>query len=192
MHGKMVIFSAPSGAGKTTIVHQVMEQCNDLSFSVSATTRNPRSGEKDGEDYYFLTTDEFKQKIEEGEFIEYEQVYHKQFYGTLRTEVERLWNDGKHVVFDVDVVGGLNIKKQYKTKALAIFIMPPSLDVLEQRLYKRAKDDERSIRLRLSKARQELTYAHQFDQVVVNEILEEAVEETKTLIQNFLNHDSCQ
>lgn len=188
----MVIFSAPSGAGKTTIVRRMMQHFSNLSFSVSATTRDPRSGEKNEEDYYFLTTEEFRQKVERDEFVEYEQVYHKQFYGTLRSEVERLWKAGKHVVFDVDVVGGLNIKKHYKEKALAIFIMPPSTDILEQRLYKRAKDDERSIRLRLSKAKQELTYAHQFDYVVVNDILEEAVEETKCLIQNFLNHDACQ
>ncbi|MCF8217975.1 MAG: guanylate kinase [Bacteroidales bacterium] len=187
MEGKLIIFSAPSGAGKTTIVHRVLEKFNNIEFSISATTRQPRSGEKHGEDYYFLSVPDFKRRIIKNEFIEYEAVYQNQFYGTLKSELERIWKKGKHVIFDVDVQGGLNIKKQYPKKALAIFIMPPGLEILEKRLLSRAKDDERSIKERLNKARLELTYAHDFDKVIVNEDLDEAVNEAIQIINNFLN-----
>ncbi|MCF8331689.1 MAG: guanylate kinase [Bacteroidales bacterium] len=186
MDGKLIIFSAPSGAGKTTIVHQVLEYFDNMEFSVSATTRYARPGEINGKDYYFIELDDFRRRIENDEFVEYEQVYHKQFYGTLKTELERIWNKGNHVIFDVDVIGGLNIKKQYSKKALAIFIMPPSVEVLEKRLFERAGDDERSIRQRLNKAKHELTYAHQFDEVIVNENLETAVNEAIEIINKFL------
>ena len=187
MEGKLIIFSAPSGAGKTTIVHRVLEKLNNIEFSISATTRQPRSGEKHGEDYYFLSVPDFKRRIIKNEFIEYEAVYQNQFYGTLKSELERIWKKGKHVIFDVDVQGGLNIKKQYPKKALAIFIMPPGLEILEKRLLSRAKDDERSIKERLNKARLELTYAHDFDKVIINEDLDEAVNEAIQIINNFLN-----
>lgn len=187
MEGNLIIFSAPSGAGKTTIVHRILEKFNNLEFSVSATTRQPRTGEKHGQDYYFLSLPDFKQRIMKNEFIEYEAVYQNQFYGTLSSELERIWSNGKHVIFDVDVLGGLNIKKQYPKKGLAIFIMPPSLEILEKRLSDRAKDDERSIKKRLNKAREELTYAHDFDKVIVNENIDEAVSEATKIINNFLN-----
>ena len=187
MEGHLIIFSAPSGAGKTTIVHRILEKFNNLEFSVSATTRQPRTGEKHGQDYYFLSLPDFKQRIMKDEFIEYEAVYQNQFYGTLSSELERIWSNEKHVIFDVDVLGGLNIKKQYPKKGLAIFIMPPSLEILEKRLSARAKDDERSIKKRLNKAREELTYAHDFDKVIVNENIDEAVSEATEIINNFLN-----
>jgi guanylate kinase len=189
MEGKLIIVSAPSGAGKTTIVHRVLEHFNNLEFSVSATTRYARDGEKQGVDYYFMDADDFKRRIERNEFVEYEQVYHNQFYGTLKSELERIWKKGNHLIFDVDVIGGLNIKKQYPEKALALFIMPPSVEELERRLFERAKDDTRSIRQRLNKAKHELTYAHQFDTVIVNEVLEDAVKETIETIENFLNNE---
>lgn len=188
MDGKLIIFSAPSGAGKTTIVHRVLKHFDNLEFSVSATTRYARPGEKNGKDYYFIELDDFRKRIEKEEFVEYEQVYHKQFYGTLKTELKRIWNKGNHVIFDVDVIGGLNIKKQYTQRALAIFIMPPSVEVLEKRLFERAKDDERSIRQRLNKAKHELTYAHQFDEVIVNEDLEIAVNEAVEVMNKFLEN----
>lgn len=188
MEGKLIIVSAPSGAGKTTIVHRVLEHIKSLEFSVSATTRYARDGEKQGVDYYFMDAEDFKRRIQRNEFVEYEQVYHNQFYGTLKSELQRIWEKGNHVIFDVDVIGGLNIRKQYPDNALALFIMPPSVEELERRLFERAKDDTRSIRQRLNKAKHELTYAHQFDTVIVNEVLDEAVKETIETIENFLNN----
>ncbi|MFO8053833.1 MAG: guanylate kinase [Bacteroidales bacterium] len=186
MKGKLIIISAPSGAGKTSIVREVIKQSGELEFSVSATTRKARKGEVNGKDYYFLSLGEFKYYIENDAFVEYEQVYTNQFYGTLKSELTRIWSKGHHVIFDVDVIGGLNIKKQYPENSLALFIMPPSVEELEKRLFARAKDDDRSIRQRLSKAKHEITYAHQFDNVIVNENLEQAINETLGVMKKFL------
>ncbi len=185
--GKLVIFSAPSGAGKTTIVHEMMKIKEfNLAFSVSATSRKPRPGEKDGVDYYFLTVEEFKQKISNGEFLEWVEVYPGQFYGTLKSEVERLWKLGKNVVFDVDVIGGLNIKSHYPDRALAIFIKPPSLEELRRRLEKRGTETPESIAKRLERAKMELTYADKFDVVIVNDDLQTAIEQTRKVLAEFL------
>ncbi len=184
--GKLIIFSAPSGSGKTTLVHYIMEHIPHLSFSVSATSRPPRPGEKDGVDYYFLTTDEFKRKIKEGAFVEWEEVYENQFYGTLRDEVERIRDRGDSVVFDVDVKGGVSIKKIYRKEALSIFVKPPSLAVLEQRLRNRSTETEESIRKRLDRAAYELTFESQFDKVIVNDVLEEAELQALQIVRDFL------
>ncbi len=185
--GKMVIFSAPSGAGKTTIVHEMLKIKEfNLAFSVSATSRKPRDNEKDGVDYYFLSVDEFKQKIENNEFVEWVEVYENQFYGTLKSEVERLWSLGKNVVFDVDVIGGLNIKKQYGDAALAIFIKPPSLDELKNRLLKRGTENAESLNKRLQRAKYELSFEDKFDVVIVNDDLQKAIKETEAVLRDFL------
>ncbi len=183
---KVVIFSAPSGAGKTTLVHRLMEKVPGLSFSVSATSRAPRKGEKNGVDYYFLTVEEFKKKIDEGAFIEWEEVYPGQYYGTLASEVERLANEGKTVVFDVDVLGGINIKRIFGDNALAIFVKPPSPEVLEQRLKKRSTEDEESLKKRLARAKKELEYEKEFDKVIINDDLECAVKEVVETVTGFL------
>ncbi len=185
--GKLIIFSAPSGAGKTTIVHWLMQQIPGLAFSISATSRKMRPGEKNGKDYYFLTLDEFKKKIRNNEFVEWEEVYENQYYGTLISEVERLRNQGKHVVFDVDVKGGMNIKKLYGKNALSIFIMPPSIKELEKRLRHRNTDDEESIRKRVKKAAYELPFAKYFDVIIVNDNLEKAEQETLKTVKRFLD-----
>ena len=184
--GKLIIFSAPSGSGKTTLVHYVMERVPRLSFSVSATSRLPRPGEKDGVDYYFLSVEAFKQKIKENAFVEWEEVYENQFYGTLRSEVEKIRARGDSVVFDVDVKGGLSIKSIYGSEALAIFVKPPSLQVLEERLRKRSTENEASLRKRLDRAAFELTFEPQFDKVVVNDKLEKARKEALSIVRNFL------
>jgi len=183
---KLIIVSAPSGAGKTTIVRHLLSLPLPLAFSVSATSRAPRTGEVNGRDYYFLSTEAFRQKIEAGEFLEWEEVYPGTYYGTLKSEVERIWNDGKSVVFDVDVVGGLNIKKAYGDKALAIFIQPPSVEVLRQRLRNRSTESEEKIATRIAKAEYELSFAPQFDLVLINNILEEALTEAERVVKNFL------
>jgi guanylate kinase len=183
----MVIFSAPSGSGKTTIVQRLLEAGLPLEFSVSATSRKPRGKEVHGKDYYFLSVAEFKKSIDEKAFVEWEEVYHEQYYGTLTSEVHRIWENGKHIVFDVDVLGGLNIKKQFGEKALAVFIQPPSVEVLEQRLRNRGTDDEESLQKRIRKAEYELSFATQFDIQVINDDLENAVEETMIRITEFLN-----
>ncbi len=185
--GKLIIFSAPSGAGKTTLVKYIMSAMDDLAFSVSAASRKKRPGETDGKDYYFMTVDEFKQKIRNGEFIEWEEVYKDHFYGTLRSEVERIRNSGKHVVFDVDVKGGLNIKKIYGDDALAIFIKPPSIETLKQRLIQRGTDDRKEIETRIAKAERELSYADRFDVIIVNDDLEKAKREAYKVVKDFLN-----
>jgi guanylate kinase len=186
MNGKLVIITAPSGAGKTTIVKHLLNSGLNLSFSVSATTRGIRNYEKEGEDYFFLTVQEFKKKIENKEFVEWEEVYEDLFYGTLKSELERIWANGKNVLFDVDVKGGISLKKIFGTNAIAIFIMPPSVEELENRLIKRATDTPEKIRMRVKKAKDELKLANQFDTVIVNHQLDKAKEETYKLAFSFL------
>lgn len=186
MRGKLVIFSAPSGAGKTTIVRHLLGQNFNFEFSVSATSRKPRSSETHGIDYYFLTEKEFKQKIENDEFLEWEEVYNGTCYGTLKSEVERIRNEGKNVLFDVDVVGGLNIKKYYGDEALAVFVQPPSINELRKRLIKRSTESEDKIAMRIEKAEHELSFAPQFDVVIVNDKLEQAVREAEKIISAFV------
>ena len=188
MNGKLVIFSAPSGAGKTTLVHAMLKEFNTLEFSISACSRPKREGETDGKDYYFVGIDGFKKKIAEGAFLEWEEVYKDHYYGTLRSEVERIWANGHHVIFDVDVYGGLNIKKQFGERALAIFVMPPDVKTLEDRLKNRSTDDEASIKKRITKALQEMNKAQEFDRIIVNEKLGDAVAEAVDTVSQFLHH----
>lgn len=184
--GKLIIFSAPSGSGKSTLINYLMQQDLPLSFSVSATSRSPRGSEQHGKEYYFLTVDEFRTRIANGEFLEYEEVYPGKFYGTLKSEVERLRNAGRHVIFDVDVVGGVKIKQFYGDEALSIFIQPPSIEALRTRLIGRATDAPEVIATRVAKAEEELTYAPQFDKIVINDILEEAQQEVLSLVGKFI------
>ena len=186
--GKLIVFSAPSGAGKTTLVKYLMEQIPSLSFSVSAASRKPRKNEVDGKDYYFLTVDEFKKKIEEQAFVEWEEVYKDHFYGTLISEVERIRNEGLHVVFDVDVKGGVNIKKQFGKDALAVFIEPPSIEALEQRLQNRATDSKKDISIRVAKAKEELAFAPYFDVIIVNDDLNIAKKEVLKVVTEFIEN----
>lgn len=186
--GKMVIFSAPSGAGKTTIVKRLLKHYPDLEFSISACTRRKRMKEVNGKDYYFLTVNDFKEKIRNNDFIEWEEVYPDHFYGTLKSEVYRIWEKGKHVIFDVDVVGGLNIKKQFGTQALSLFVKPPSIEELNKRLINRSADSKENIQKRVAKAEQEMTYAEQFDIVIINENLDIATGEVITVVSNFLEN----
>lgn len=186
MKGKLIIFSAPSGAGKSTLIQHLLG-CNfEMEFSISATSRAPRGVEKHGVDYYFLTPDEFRQKIDNQEFLEYEEVYGNLYYGTLRSEVDRITSQGKNIVFDVDVVGGVNIKEIYGDKALSLFIAPPSVEVLHERLKNRGTDTKEMIEKRVSKADYELTFAPKFDKVIVNDDLEKAKHEAESIIKAFL------
>ncbi|NUM50753.1 MAG: guanylate kinase [Flavobacteriales bacterium] len=184
---KCIIICAPSGAGKTTIVHYLLKQNKNLQFSVSATTRQKRENEQHGKDYYFITVEEFKKNISENKFVEWEEVYEGTYYGTLKKEIERCWNNGHHVVFDVDVEGGLNLKKYFGEKAIALFIHPPSLEVLKQRLQKRGTETSEKIESRIVKAEKELAYAPLFTHVIMNNQLEVACEETLAIIDKFLN-----
>lgn len=187
MKGKILIFSAPSGSGKTTIVRHLLNiEELSLEFSVSATTRSKRGSEVHAKDYYFLTVDEFKSKIKNNEFIEWEEVYKDNFYGSLKSEVERITNSGNHVVFDVDVVGGLNIKKQYGKNALSIFIMPPSIEELEKRLVKRSTDSAENIKTRIEKAKVEIGFADEFDVIIINDNLEEKLIEAEQIVSDFI------
>lgn len=185
--GKLIIFSAPSGSGKSTLINHLLKQNLNLHFSISATSRAPRGTEKDGVEYYFLTPEEFKAKIANNEFLEYEEVYTDKFYGTLKSEVDRRLENGEHVLFDVDVVGGCNIKKYYGDKALSIFIQPPSVEVLRQRLEGRGTDAPEVIESRISKAEFELGFSCKFDVVVINDDLEKAQAETSEIVKQFID-----
>ena len=187
MEGKLFIFSAPSGSGKTTIVKNLLEKDLGLEFSISATSRPKRENEIHEKDYYFLPVNDFKNKISNNDFLEWEEVYENRFYGTLKTEVQRIWDKGKHVIFDVDVVGGINIKKCYPEKALSIFIMPPSVEELENRLRNRSTDSDEDIKTRIAKAEHELTYSYQFDLVIVNDKLDKAIKEAEQAVRNFIS-----
>ncbi len=187
MQEKLIIVAAPSGAGKTTIVRHLLEQMPNLSFSISATSREPRGKEANGKDYYFLGVEGFKQKIKEDAFLEWEEVYANQFYGTLKSEVERLWKMGKTVIFDIDVIGALNLKSQFNEKALSIFIMPPDKETLEQRLRQRQTETEEKIQMRLNKAEEEMEKSSDFDQVLLNKDLKTAQKKAIKLIENFLH-----
>lgn len=187
MNGKVIIFSAPSGSGKTTIVQHLVAKNSNLGFSISACTRDKRGRtEVDGKDYYFLTPEEFKNKIDNEEFIEWEEVYEGNFYGTLKSEIERIWSEGRHVIFDVDVKGGINLKKYFGDKALAIFVKAPSLDSLKERLNDRGADDEASISKRLFKAKFEMAFENQFDVTIVNDRLDQALNKAENLVNTFL------
>jgi len=186
MKGKLLIFSAPSGAGKTTIVRHLLNGNFDMEFSISATSRAPRPTESHGKDYYFLSAAEFNAKVERDEFLEWEEVYNGIRYGTLKTEVERIRNKGKNVVFDVDVVGGLNIKKYFGNQALAVFVQPPSVEELRKRLKARSTETEEKIAMRIAKAEHELSFAPRFDVVLVNDNLEQAFGEAEKIVADFL------
>ena len=185
--GKLIIFSAPSGSGKSTIINRLLQQDLNLAFSISATSRPPRGTERDGVEYFFLTPDEFRERIARDEFLEYEEVYPGRFYGTLKSQVEKQLDAGQNVVFDVDVVGGCNIKKYYGERALSVFIQPPSVEELRRRLVGRGTDAPEVIEDRVAKAEYELGFAPQFDVVVVNDNLEEAQQRAYDVIRNFLN-----
>lgn len=186
MSGKLVIFSAPSGSGKSTIINYLLNQGLRLKFSISATSRAPRGEEQDGREYYFLSPAEFRQRIEAGDFLEYEEVYKDKYYGTLKSEVERILASGDNVIFDVDVVGGCNIKQFYGSRALSVFIQPPSIDELRRRLESRGTDAPDVIESRLAKAQYELSFSPRFDVVIVNDDLARAEAEALRCIQNFL------
>ncbi len=187
MQGKLIIVCAPSGSGKTTIVRAILPHLPQLEFSVSACSRPPRQGEISGKDYYFLSTEDFTKKIEADAFLEWEEVYPGSFYGTLRSEVDRIWKKGHHVIFDVDVIGGLNIKKQFPENSLALFIMPPSIDELRKRLEGRGTENSESLQKRISKAEYELGFADDFDLKIVNDNLEKAIIQTRETIEAFLS-----
>lgn len=186
--GKLIIFSAPSGSGKTTIVRHLLKTFPDkIEFSISATSRPKRGVEQNGKDYHYLSVDEFKQKIDNKEFLEWEEVYADTHYGTLRSEVERIWAKGKNVIFDIDVEGGLNLKNQFKEKALAVFVMPPSIKILEERLNTRSTDSQESIARRVAKAEKEIKTAELFDVFILNEVLEEAFVKAEKVVTDFLD-----
>ena len=185
--GKLFVFSAPSGSGKTTIVRHLLKQEQfNLAFSISATSREPRGFEKDGKDYYFISLRDFKNKIKEDAFLEWEEVYRDNFYGTLKTEVERIWALKKHVIFDIDVVGGLRIKKKFPENTLSVFVKPPSVDELKIRLKKRSTESEDKINMRIAKASVELATAPQFDKIIKNYDLEVALKEAEALMSDYL------
>ncbi|GGH17380.1 guanylate kinase [Mucilaginibacter phyllosphaerae] len=186
-NGKLIIFSAPSGAGKTTIVQHLLGKMAQLEFSISATTRPPRGEEVDGKDYYFISLPEFTHRIAKKQFVEFEEVYTGTFYGTLRTEIERIWAKGKTVIFDIDVEGGMHLKRKYGEQALAIFVQPPSLEVLIERLTGRGTDSAEKLQERFAKAEKELNYAPQFDVILKNYDLETACNEAEELVTSFIS-----
>lgn len=184
--GKLIIFSAPSGAGKTTIVHALMERFPRLEFSISATSRQPRHNEQHGRDYYFLSAEEFRKACEEERFVEWEEVYAGTRYGTLKSEMERIWRKGNIILFDVDVMGGIRLKSIFGANALSIFVMPPSVAALRERLTGRGTDSPETIEKRIAKAEQEISYADRFDYVVINDDLQQAIAEVETLVAKFI------
>ncbi|RFN59298.1 guanylate kinase [Marixanthomonas ophiurae] len=187
--GKLFVFSAPSGSGKTTIVQYLLAQEElNLAFSISCTSREPRGHETHGKDYHFISLKDFKQHIKNDEFLEWEEVYRDNFYGTLKTEVERIWAQGKNVIFDIDVVGGLRIKKKYPDKTLAVFVKPPSVDELKRRLKKRKTESDERINMRIAKASVELATAPQFDYIIKNNDLDTALNEAKELVSDFIKN----
>tara|TARA_B100000575_G_scaffold89523_1_gene70999 strand:+ start:950 stop:1516 length:567 start_codon:yes stop_codon:yes gene_type:complete len=187
MTNKLIVFSAPSGAGKTTLVKYIIETFNDIEFSISATSRIARGEEKDGIDYYFLSNKEFKEKVENEEFVEYEEVYGGNFYGTLKSELNRIWRANKIAIFDIDVVGGANIKNMYPDETLSIFVMPPSINVLKNRLLERGDVSLEEIHVRVKKAESELDFATKFDNIIINNDLEESKKIAHNLIKEFIN-----
>ena len=186
MQGKLIIFSAPSGAGKTTIVKHLLSRIPELEFSISATTRAKRGDEVHEKDYYFISKEEFLHRVAKHEFVEFEEVYSGTFYGTLFSEIQRIWDEGKHVVFDIDVEGGLRLKKKYEENALAIFVQPPSLEILIERLTGRGTDSAEKLAERFKKAEKELQYADKFDVILKNDDLKTACEEAEKLVRNFI------
>jgi len=188
--GKLIIITAPSGAGKTTIGRYLLEQLPQLKFSVSATTRAPREGEKEGVDYYFMSEDAFGEHIRQNDFLEWEEVYPGRRYGTLRSEAVRLWNEGKHVIFDIDVLGAMKLQAQFPANTLSVFIAPPSLEELKQRLMRRKTESPENVAIRLKRAEMEMSYMHRFDAVVVNDDLETAKREALQIVSRFLNSGS--
>ncbi|MCT4637520.1 MAG: guanylate kinase [Bacteroidales bacterium] len=188
MSGKLLIFSAPSGSGKTTIVKHLLKLNLGLEFSISATSRNMRNGETDGKDYHFLSSDDFAARIDKDEFVEWEEVYKGCYYGTLKSELERIWSNGNHVVFDVDVVGGVNLKKIFGDKALSLFVQAPSVEELENRLKGRGTDSDEEIAKRIDKAKYEMTFAKEFDTIIVNDNLEKAYAEAEKSVRSFLEN----
>ena len=188
-NNKLIVFSAPSGSGKTTVVRHLLDVVPNLEFSISATTRPLRAGEKHGHDYYFYTNEEFQAAIAKDEFIEHEEVYEGVYYGTLKKEVQRLWDDGKSVIFDLDVEGGLTIKKYYKNQALALFLRPPSVDILVDRLRSRNTETEEQLAVRIAKVRSELKFEQRFDKVIVNDVLSDTFVEAKNIVEGFLKSE---
>jgi guanylate kinase len=188
MKGKLVIISAPSGAGKSTIVKHLLGSKLKLEFSVSATTRAPRGIEKNGREYYFLSVDDFRKKIKNEDFVEWEEVYRDQLYGTLKSEIDRIWSAGNHVLFDVDVKGGINLKNIFRHDAISIFIMPPSIGELEKRLLKRGTDPREKIKMRVAKATKEMKLADKFDNIVINDNLQQAEYEIYSIVKSFIEN----